>query len=79
MERPIAELERFGKKCRMACKVFWTSEYLSAKPLTVGPKRPAVDTGASRKVALSDSFMSESVSHKCLSVTVRDTILLPIV
>ncbi len=44
-----AELERLGRKCRIAYDAFCASVKRSANPSTAGPKRPLGEIGASRK------------------------------
>lgn len=73
-----AELERFGRKWCIACKDFCAVVKRSVKLSTAGPKRPVVETGESRKAALSAPLISNKFSHKWLSNTTKLAMALPI-
>ncbi len=75
---PAAELERFGRKCRIAWDDFCAAVKRSTNPSTAGPNRPVGETGESRKGILSASFISVSVNHKWRSNTTRLAMDLPI-
>ncbi len=59
-----AELERLGRKCRIASDDFCAAVKHSAKPSTAGPNRPVGETGELRKGTLSASFISVRFNHR---------------
>ncbi len=72
------ELERLGRKCRIAWDDFCAAVKRSAKPSTAGPNRPVGETGESRKGTLSASLISVRFSHRWRSSTTRLAMDLPI-
>ncbi len=66
----VAELERLGRKCRIAWDDFGVAVKRSAKPSTAGPNRPVGETGESRKGTLSASI-SVRFNHEWRSSTTK--------